>query len=153
MRILWGASIVEYAEDYATLQEVYDLMQRGGFPFVPHDWPTAYAALKLARNYVIKEDGKVVVWVGYHTFTDKQCDLDICVAPEYRKEWLTKGLFKDIVSKPLLDYQLDVVSCKCNDDRFYRSLLRLGFAEGYSEAGECVFTHKEYARKFGHLNG
>ena len=142
-----------YAQDDATLREVYNLLQRCAFPWLPNDWETAYGALQKCQNYIGRQDGKVVLWVCYHTFSDTQCDLDICVVPELKRKWLTKGLFRDIVSKPLLNYGLKLVSCKCYDDAFYRSLLRLGFSEGYSGPSECVFTHKEFKQKFGHMNG
>lgn len=144
---------MQYVNDYATLQEVYSLLQRCDFPLVPTDWPTAYSALKDTRSYVVKRDGKVVVWIGYHSFTDKMCDLDICVAPEVRGVWATKGLIRDVVSKPLLDYGLEAVRIEAYNPEWRSRLLQEGFSEGYSGPSECIFTHADYEKRFGHVNG
>lgn len=144
---------MEYVDDYASLKEVYGLLQRCEFPFVPTDWPTAYSALKNTRNYVVRRNGRIAVWIGYHTFTDDQCDLDICVAPEYRGKWATNGLLKEIVSKPLLDYGLKTIRIDVYNKEWRDRLLQEGFRDGYSKPSECIFTHADYAKRFGHVNG
>ncbi len=138
-----------YVTDYPSLAGIYWLMRRCDFPLVPTDFPTAYAALAATRNYVVKRKGKVVVWVGYHNFTDESCEIDVCVTPELRRKWLTKAMAREIISKPLLTYGVKEVRIRTANDKLRADVLRYGFKQGYSGAGECVFTHNDYTKRFG----
>jgi len=139
------------ASSLSDFKDVYSIMLMGDFPMTPPDFITAYACLKEARNFLVKDGDKTIGWVGYHSIGIRSCSLDVCIMPEYQGKWLTKGILKEIFGKPLKEYGLEDFRIDTDKMNLKSTLLNKWHLQEIK--GKCIFTNEEYERAFGVKNG
>lgn len=122
-------------------------MLMGNFPMTPPDFITAYACLKEARNFLVKDGDKTIGWVGYHSIGRDSCDLDVCIVPEYQGKWLSKGILKEMFGKPFSKYSLTYFCIDTENMHLKKNLLNKWHLQEIQ--GKCIFTNKDYERAFG----
>jgi hypothetical protein len=108
----------------ADTQAIYRLLQSVSFPFLP-DYPTAAALLENTHSLVLRDGGKIGLWVNVHSHEDERVWLDIATSPEYRGKLPVRKVCKEVLTYAF--NMGDVVCVKCYNPRALKLALLIGF--------------------------
>lgn len=104
-------------------------------------------ALYSCKNYAAFEEGECIGWIGYHSFDNGACDVDVCIARERHGKWLTRGVGKWLLNSPR-QFGCNRLYAKAHNPKWEKALLKIGFTRAYNEPSKLVFTYDTLQRKF-----
>jgi hypothetical protein len=141
------------------LGEVYDLLQRCGYPALP-ERGLAMSLMKQAINITLCDGDKLVAWVGVHG-NEREVALDFACDKEYRRRWFTPSLYKALIHGQFAR-GVRVIKIETSQPSLIKAAIKAGFMMDDSKCSltkesKCLHTkpvalqmeYKDYLRKYG----